>query len=257
MNNGSKKTHHRFDAPKSELNCSIFSRQYWREARNEFSNPKTLVFAALIIALRVIVKMAKIPLVAGLSLTFDCYVNALGSIVYGPIVAICVGAISDTLGCMLFPSGPYFFPFIFIEISSSVIFALFLWRRKISVGRVLVSKFTVNTVCNICLTSTFLKWMYVMLGDARASTYNIINAARITKNLVLFPIEAIFIVVVLGAFIPVLKKFKAVPSEQNEVIIKPIHIVWVAIITALSVGLILFYVFFLKDFISVNNIKFF
>ena len=102
LNNGSKKTHHRFDAPKSELNCSIFSRQYWREARNEFSNPKTLVFAALIIALRVIVKMAKIPLVAGLSLTFDCYINALGSIVYGPIVAICVGAISDTLGCMLF-----------------------------------------------------------------------------------------------------------------------------------------------------------
>ena len=176
MDNGSKKTHHRFDAPKSELTCSIFSREYWREARGEFASPKTLVFAALIIALRVIVKMAKIPLVSGLSLTFDCYVNALGSIVYGPVVAIFVGAISDTLGCMFFPSGPYFLPFMFVEISSSVIFALFLWRRKISVGRVLISKFTVNTICNICLTSIFMKWMYaIYYGDAKAATYNIIN----------------------------------------------------------------------------------
>ena len=257
MENGTKNHHHRFDAPKEELSCSIFSREYWREARRELSNPRTLVFAALIVALRVIVKMAKIPLVAGLSLTFDCYVNALGSIVYGPVVAIFVGAISDTVGCMLFPSGPYFFPFIFIEISSSVIFALFLWRRKISVGRVLVSKFTVNMICNICLTSTFLKWMYIMLGDPRAATYNVINFVRIAKNLVLFPIESIFIIVVLGGFVPVLKKFKAVPASQNEIIIKKSHIILVSMITLLSVGLVLFYTFFLKDFISAHNIKLF
>ena len=117
---------------KNEMRGTIFSPDYWREARREISNPRTLVFAALIIALRVIVKMFKVPIASGLSLTFDCYVNALGSIVYGPIVAIFVGAISDTFGCMFFPSGPYFFPFIFVEISSSVLFALFLWRRKIS-----------------------------------------------------------------------------------------------------------------------------
>ncbi len=257
MANETKNAHHRFDSPKSELLCSIFSREYWREARGELANPRTLVFAALIIALRVIVKMFKIPLVSGLSLTFDCYVNALGSIVYGPVVAILVGAISDTLGCMFFPTGPYFFPFIFVEISSSVLFALFLWRRKISAFRVLFSKFTINTLCNIILTSVFMKWMYVMLGDARAATYNIINFVRIGKNLVLFPIESILIVIILGAFIPVLKKFKAVPNNQNEIIIKPLHIVWVTIITLLSIGFVLFYIFYLKEFISAHNIKLF
>lgn len=240
---------------KTELSCSVFSPEYWREARRELSNPQTLIFAALIIALRVTVKMFKIPLAAGLSLTFDCYVNALGSIVYGPIVAVFVGAVSDTLGFILFPSGTYFLPMMLVEISSSVIFALFLWRRKISVGRALVAKFTINLFCNIFLTSLFLKWMYIALGDPKATTYNIINGVRIVKNLVLFPIEAILIVVVLGAFIPILKKFKAVPNEQNELIIKPLHIVSVVIITLISVGLILLYVFFLKDFISALNIK--
>ena len=211
----------------------------------------------MIIALRVIVKMFKIPLAAGLSLTFDCYVNALGSIVYGPIVAIFVGAISDTLGCIFFSTGPYFLPFMFVEISSSVLFALFFWRRKISVGRVLLSKFTINFVCNIMLTSVFMKWMYIFFGDSKAATYNIINGVRIAKNLVMFPIESTLIVIVLGAFIPILRRFKAVPASQNELILRKRHIVAVAVTTLLSIGLILLYVFFLKDFISENNFKLF
>ena len=243
--------------PKRELACSIFSAEYWREAVRELANPRTLVFAALIIALRVVVKMFKIPTPFGVTFTFDCYVNALGSIVYGPLVAILVGAISDTIGCILFPTGPYFFPFIFVEISSSVIFALFLWRKKISVGRVLTTKFTVNLFCNIFLTSVFMKWMYVALGDPKATTYNIINGVRIAKNLIAFPIESILIVVVLGAFVPVLKRFKAVPDSQGELIIQKKHIIAVAIITILSVGLILLYSFFLKDFIKSLNIKLF
>lgn len=249
--------HSRSNIPKTELSGSIFTAEYWREAKRELANPRTLVFAALIIALRVIIKLTKIPLAAGLSLTFDCYVNALGSIVYGPIVAVFVGAVSDTMGCILFPTGPYFFPFIFVEISSSVIFALFFWRRKISVGRVLVSKFTVNAFCNIFLTSVFMKWMYIALGDPKATTYNVINGVRIAKNLVTFPIESILIVVVLGAFIPILKKFKAVPPTQNELIIKKRHIIAVAVTTVVSVGLILLYIFFLKDYISQHNFKFF
>ena len=242
---------------KTELSCSVLAPVYWKEAALEFANPKTLVFAALIVALRVIVKMFKIPLAAGLSLAFDCYVNSLGSIVYGPVVAFFVGAISDTLGCILFPTGPYFFPFIFVEISSSVLFALFLWRRKISVGRVLLSKFTVNMFCNIFLTSLFMKWMYIYLGDPKGTTYNVINLVRIGKNLVLFPIESVLIVIMLGAFVPVLKKLRAVPSTQNEIILQRRHIVLVAITTALSIGLILFYILFLKDFISAHNIKLF
>ena len=242
---------------KNELTCPIFSREYWREAYSELSSARAIAFAAMIIALRVAVKMFKIPIGAGLNVTFDCYVNALGSIVYGPVVGLLVGAISDTIGCIIHPTGPYFFPFIFVEMSSSFIFGLFLWRRKISVGRVLCTKFSINLFCNIFLTSVFMKWMYTFLGDARAITYNVFNLARIAKNLVMFPIESILIVLVLGMFSPLLKILKVVPLSQGELIIKKKHVILVLLTTALSIALILFYVFFLKGFIDANNIKFF
>lgn len=178
----------------------ICSRLYWRQAADCFHDSNMMVFAALIVALRVVVKIFKITIAPGLSLTFDCYVNALGSMVYGPVVGLLVGAVSDTLGCILFPSGPYFLPFILTEMGSSFIFGLFLWRRRIDIGRVVLAKFTVNFVCNIIMTSVFCKWSYyVFYGVEKAEAYNVINLVRIAKNLVLFPVEALLITMVLRA----------------------------------------------------------
>ena len=234
---------------------SANSKNYWIAAASELKNTKSIVFASLIVVLRIVVKAFKIPLAAGLSITFDCYVNSLGSLIYGPVIGLCVGAVSDTLGFLIFPSGVYFLPFILVEMLSSFIFGLFFWKRQISVQKVLAAKFTVNLVCNIILTSLFTKWMYVMLGDEKASTYNIINLVRIVKNLVLFPAESILIVLILGAFIPALKSMKLISSSQGDLVFEKKHIIIVVITAILSVALVLFYIFFLKDYLSANNIK--
>jgi len=231
------------------------SKNYWIAAVSELKNTKSIVFASLIVVLRIVVKAFKIPLAAGLSITFDCYVNSLGSLIYGPVIGLCVGAVSDTLGFLIFPSGVYFLPFILVEMLSSFIFGLFFWKRQISVQKVLTAKFTVNLVCNIILTSLFTKWMYVMLGDEKASTYNIINLVRIVKNLVLFPAESVLIVLILGAFIPALKSMKLISSSQGDLAFEKKHIIIVVITAILSVALVLFYIFFLKDYLSANNIK--
>ncbi len=232
-----------------------FSIDYWRAAASELKKTKSLVFASLIVVLRIVVKAFKIPLAAGLNITFDCYVNSLGSLIYGPVVGLCVGAVSDTLGYLIFPSGAYFFPFIFVEMLSSFIFGLFFWKRQISVLKVLTAKFTVNLICNIVLTSLFTKWMYVMLGDEKATTYNIINLVRIVKNLVLFPAESVLIVLIFGAFIPALKSMKLISASQTDLVFEKKHIILVVVSAILSVGLVLFYIFYLKDFVSANNIK--
>ena len=240
----------------AQQNPPIRSKEYWRLAAKNFSDVRMLVFASLIIALRVAVKMLKIPLAAGLSLSFDCYVNSVGSMIYGPLVGLAVGAVSDTLGCILFPSGAYFFPFIFVERSSSFIFALFLWKRELSVLRVLASKFTVNFICNIVLTSIFMKWMYyVMYGLEDAQAYALINLTRIGKNLVLFPLEAVLITLILAALTPAFRSLKLLPKTQEKMKIEPKHVALIMVLTLLSVALILFYVFFFKDFLSAHNIK--
>ena len=234
----------------------ILSAEYWRLAAKNFSDVKMIAVAALIIALRVAVKAIKIPMVEGLSISFDCYVNAVGSICYGPLVGLAVGAISDTLGCMLFPTGAYFLPFILVEMSSSFIFGLFLWKRELSPMRVLASKFTVNLVCNIILTSIFMKWSYYWYyGVEKAQAYNLINLVRIGKNLVLFPIEAMLITLILGALTPALKSLGILPKSQKKMEIHTEDVLTIIGLLMISVALVLFYIAFLKDFLSAHNIK--
>lgn len=231
----------------------IFSGAYWQKAAANLRSSRMLTFAALIVALRVVVKAFKITLAPGLSLTLDCYVNALGSMVYGPVMALLVGAASDTLGCILFPSpsSPYFFPFIFVEMSSSFLFALFLWQRTIDVKKTLLAKFTVNMVCNIVLTSLIMKWSNYLEGK----TFNLITLVRVCKNLVLFPLEALLIVIVLKAAVPPLAAvgFKGIRFTVEKLEWK--HYLAIALLALLSVGLVLFYVFWLKDYAAAHNFK--
>lgn len=238
------------------LKGGIFSGKYWKEAAKEVTNVRSLVFAALIVALRVAVKAARLPAVAGVNFTLDCYVNAMGSIVYGPLVGLMVGAISDTLGCIFFPSGAYFFPFIFVEMWSSFIFGLFLWRRQITAPKALTAKFLINMVGNVLMNSIFIKWSYYLIGDDKFYTYNLINGVRIVKNLVMFPLEAILIVILISALLPAMKQLKVVPQEQEAIKLRKRDIALTVGLLLLSVALIVLYILWLKPFMDAHNFKF-
>lgn len=237
-----------------EKNTSIISKSYWLCAAKQFSNVKIIAVAAVIIALRLAVKLFKIPLAADLFLTFDCYVNAVGSFVYGPLVGLAVGAVSDTIGAILMPTGAYFFPFIFVEMFSSFIFGLFLWKRQLHVVRTVMSKFTVNFVCNIIMNSILMKWYYAFFGID--TIYPFINVARIVKSLVLFPLEGALIFAVLQAVLPALKPLGLTDGLYIKQKITAKHIVLMVVLTVLSIALVIFYYVFLKDYISAHNFKF-
>ena len=110
--------------PSSTLYSHPFSKAYWRDAAGEFRDVRILIFTALMIALRLILKSVKIPVAPSLNINIQFFVNALGSMVYGPVVALLAGAVSDTLGYLLFPSGPYFPGFLLTEMAGGLIFLL-------------------------------------------------------------------------------------------------------------------------------------
>lgn len=177
---------------------------YWRDAAAELRDTRILVFAALMIALRVALKSLGIPIAADLKINIAFFVNAFGAMVFGPVVAILAAAISDTLGCLLVPSGAYFFPFIFIEIAGSLIFALFLYRARVTATRVILSRFCIDFFVNIVL-NTPIMWLYykMVLGKS----YVIFQLPRIIKNLALFPLESVLLVLFLTAMMPVGARF--------------------------------------------------
>ena len=233
---------------------SAFSAAYWREAVGNLKSTRMLALAAMVVALRAICKMLEIPIGPGLNINVASLFNSVGAMVYGPVVGVVGAMVSDPLGYLLHPDGPYFLPFMLVDMSSSLIFGLLFWKRPLTVGRTMGAKFAVNMVSNVLLTSLIMKWYVAVFNLSMA--YNLINLTRIGKNLVMFPIEAIIITLVLGAVSPALYRLRLIAEKPNLKLTAK-HYVLVGVLTLLSVALVLFYIYFLKDFIAAHNIKLF
>ena len=140
--------------------------------------------------------------------------------------------------------------------SSGFIFGCMLWRRRLTVNRVLAAKFLVNLVCNIVLTSLFMKWnYYVMYGLEKAEAYTIINLVRIGKNLVLFPLEAMLITLVLQAAAPILARMHLPQVNAGLLKLEKKHYILLAALLAASAALVLLYINGGAEFIKNHNIK--
>lgn len=178
-----------------------FSKSYWRDAAAELKDTRMLVIAALLIALRVALKSVSIPLAPNLRINVAApLINGLGAMIFGPVVAIPAAFVSDTLGCILFPQGAYFFPCSLVEVAGSVLFALYFYRAKMSVTRVILARFSMDLFVNIILNSLVMCWYYqVMLGKS----YVALILPAVIKNLCMFPIEAFMLALFFSILLPI------------------------------------------------------
>ena len=216
-----------------------FSQAYWRQALSEFRSTRVLLFAALMIALRVALKSLSIPIAPTLRINVAFFINAFGAMVFGPVVALAAAAVSDTLGCLLFPSGPYFFPFIFIEMAGSLIFALFLYRTEVTVLRVTLSRLCIDFFVNIVL-NTPVMWLYYQMVLGR--NYVLFDAMRVVKNLVMFPIESVLLVIFLRAVIPPARHLGYLRSGVERLRFTRGNIIFLAVMAAVGAGAVALYV---------------
>ena len=226
-----------------ELFKTPFSAKYWKLALKEFTNWRTLVIAALIIAMRVAIKSVSIPIVPGLYIGIDFIVNSVGSMIYGPIVALAAGAVSDTIGAILFPKGAYFFPFIFVEMMSGFVFALFLYRQKLTSWRVVLSRLAVVVICNFIINPAIMTVDYSLI---MAKGYEFITIARVIKNSALFPLECIILVFWLGAVSFATYRMGLTYSMPEKLKLKPVHYVVLILSVGIAIGAIFGYMYYKK-----------
>ncbi len=214
-----------------------FSPLYWKLAFEEFKKPKIMALAALIIAIRVVIGIFSIP-VAGMDLkmTFGFFFNALGSMIYGPIVALISGAVSDLANFILFPSGyPLFLGYTLNAMLSSFFFAIFLYRARLSVWRCALARASVNIFVNVFLGCTWSAMLY-------SKGYLYYLGKSYLKNVILLPLEIILLAFFLYEFQPILLKFKLIPKQERIKITK-VHIVFVVAACVLLAAIIGVYVY--------------
>ena len=227
-----------------------FSKGYWRDAVMELKDTKMLVFAALIIALRVALKtLVKIPLAPNLDITPAFLANALGAMVYGPVVGGLSAIISDVLGVLL-RGDTYFLPYVLTEISGSVIFAMFFYRQKITPTRVILSRFCICLFVNILMqTPIDILFQKVMYGK---STY-VLTLPRIFKNLYMFPIESVVLTVFLRVMQPITTRMHLTYVKSEGLRFEKKQVVLLLILVLLGTASLFGYLFIHYDTTSITT----
>ena len=217
-----------------------FSKGYWRDAAMELKDTKMLVFAALIIALRVALKtLVKIPLAPNLDITPAFLANALGAMVYGPVVGGLAAIISDVLGVLL-RGDTYFLPYVLTEISGSVIFAMFFYRQKITPTRVILSRFCICLFVNILMqTPIDILFQKVMYGK---STY-VLTLPRIFKNLFMFPIESVVLTLFLRVMQPLTTRMRLTYVKSEGLSFTKKQVVLLLVLVMVGVASVFGYLF--------------
>ncbi len=196
-----------------------FSADYWRTAAAELKSVKMLVLTALLVALRIALKPLAIPLGPQLSIQTAMLATALGAMIYGPVIAIPSAIISDTIGFIIWPTGEYFLPFVLTEIASTLIYALFLYRAKVTPLRVMLSRFCICFFVNLILQQGIVAWQYSYLGnpeEAKETVMGIMTTMRVLKNLAFFPIESVVLTLFLKVLLPVTQRMKITHTPDSD-----------------------------------------
>lgn len=189
-----------------------FSLAYWKSAARELKSFRVIILAALFVALRIVIASLSIPVPFGdRRIFFTFFVNALGSMIYGPIVSLFAGFSSDIIGFVIHPTGVFFPGYTLTSMASSFIYALFLYRARLSVLRIVLCKTTVTLLTSIGLNSLWSTILY-------KKGFYFYLVGGITKNLLLLPFEIILLVMFLQLMVPVMERMKVIPRQPKKII---------------------------------------
>lgn len=120
---------------------------------------------------------------------------ALAGAFFGPVPAALVGAVSDVLGAVLFPSGTYFPGFTMTAACMGLVFGFFLGKGRLHLPGILMAVGLNQLVFSLGMNTL---WISVLYGSSFAALVPI----RFLQVLVIAPVQ----VVILTALSGVLKR---------------------------------------------------
>ena len=165
--------------------AALFSDSY-----HEFKHVSTITTCAMFGAMSIVLSsVATIRVTPNLKIGFGALPNELVDYLFGPIVGCLFGGGMDLVKFMLKPDGGFMPGLTFNAMLAAFIYGCFLYKRPLSLPRMLAAKFVVVVLCNILL-GTY--WLSLLNGKG----YLAILPARIVKNLVQWPVDSLLFVLV-------------------------------------------------------------
>ncbi len=186
-----------------------FSAAYWRQATADFKNLRKLVFSALMIAACLALSyIPSIPITDGVRVTWGFLARSLCALVCGPVNALVFGLAEDTVSFLINPKGAYFPGYALTTMLGTLIYALFLYRTRVTVLRIFLAKLITN-VLNVFLGSL---WSAILLSKG----YIYYMSTSLVKNAVMLPVQTIMLVVLFAALLPIMRRMGIIPNQLGE-----------------------------------------
>ena len=177
----------------------MFSKEYWSSSAEKLHSTKYLAIMASMIALKIVVSYWYIPVADNLRILFTFLFVSVESCILGPVAAVVSGMVTDILSFIIHPTGPFFFGYTLSSMAGSLIYALFLYRQKITLWRLAGSKICVNYLVNLLMGSLWSSMMF-------SKGFYYYFTKSIIKNTVLLPVEIAAMYAVFKIIMPTLEK---------------------------------------------------
>ncbi|MCR5196469.1 MAG: folate family ECF transporter S component [Pseudobutyrivibrio sp.] len=161
---------------------------------NKLKETKTLVVAAMLVAIGIVLGFFKLPINQLIEIRFGSLPICMAGMMFGPVVGGVVGALVDIGGYLVKPTGPFFPGFTLSSLVGGVIFGLMLYNKKMTFLRVLASQIVYTIIVGIIMNSYWLNLLYLKNGYLAAII------ARLPKELIMIPIYSVLIYSLFKAF---------------------------------------------------------
>ncbi len=163
------------------------------ESYHEFKNVSTITCCAMFGAMSIVLgSFATIRVTPNLKIGFGSLPNELVDYLFGPVVGALFGGGMDIVKFMLKPDGGFMPGLTFNAMLAAFIYGMFLYKRPLSLKRMLAAKFIVAMLCNVIL-GTY--WLSLLNGKG----YLAILPARFIKNIIQWPVDSLLFIMVAKA----------------------------------------------------------
>ena len=184
-----------------------FSARYWRNAAGELRDLRKLVFAALMIAMCIVLaQIPSVPLFGGARVTWGFLARSVCAWVCGPVLGLLFAFAEDNLSFFLTGGGgyPYFPGYTLTTMLGVFTYALFFYRAPLTVRRIFCAKLLTN-VQNVVLGAL---WMAILnsSGEFSLATWYASASLSAVKNLIMLPVQTALLALLFAALLPALRR---------------------------------------------------
>jgi len=180
------------------------------DSYKELKSVRTITTMAMLAAVAVILGMFSIELGQFIRIGFSSIPNGIAAYLFGPVVGGIFAGTLDVLKFMIKPTGAFFLPLTLVTILAGILYGCMYYKKPITIGRVLVTKFIVMLICNVILNTLCLSVLY---GEG----FLVLVGPRVIKNLIMWPIDSVIFFAITKA-LDRIGAFRIVGSRPKQTI---------------------------------------